>query len=396
MNWKPYVTFAVVSLLGHAAGMNAFAAAKISQQGNATVLTVPDSEAQAGADSIDYANAVPLDLPQGPVRSAAEEQADLINALMSPATAGTPGFSPGGRGNGKLSPTFLGAPHAAVSGALDVEPQEFGTNNHPFSTARADLLTLATNTQYPYRASGKLFFKIGTGNFVCSASLIKRGLVVTAAHCVSNFGKRQFYTAFSFVPGYRNGVAPFQTWAAQSVIVMTSYFVGTDPCAVSGVVCQNDIAVIRLVPKTGTALVFPGTATGWYGYGWNGFGFTTGGLTHITQIGYPVCLDNGQFMERNDSHGVKTASLSNNTVIGSLMCGGSSGGPWLVNFGIRPTLTGTTNGTAPNPNIVVGVTSWGFTSTAPKEQGASPFLSTNILVLVNSACGSPVNQPACQ
>ena len=98
-------------------------------------------------------------------------------------------------------------------------------------------------------------------------------------------------------------------------------------------------------------------------------------------------------MERNDSHGFKSASNANNTIIGSLMCGGSSGGPWLVNFGIRPALTGTTNGTAPNPNIVVGVTSWGYVSNAVKQQGASPFLSTNIVPLVNAACVS--SNPAC-
>lgn len=397
MNWKPYVTFAAVSLLSHAIGMNAFAAqAGILQQGNTTTMLVPATEAQMGANTIDYVNAKPMDLPGIPARSAAEEQADLINALMSQATMGTPGVSPGARGSGKLSPTFLGVPNAADD-AQGLAPQEFGTNNHPFSTARADLFNHATNTAYPYSASGKLFFKIGTDSFVCSASLIKRGLVVTAAHCVANFGKSQFYSGWSFVPGYRNGVAPFQAWSAQQVRVLTSYFNGTDPCQTAGVVCQDDVAVIRLVPKSNPT--FPGTSTGWYGYGWNGFGFastTTRTLTHITQIGYPVCLDNGALMERNDSHGVKTPSMSNNTVIGSLMCGGSSGGPWLVNFGIRPTLTGTTNGTDFSPNIVVGVTSWGYISNAPKEMGASPFLSTNIGVLVNATCGNPVNQPACQ
>jgi len=77
------------------------------------------------------------------------------------------------------------------------------------------------------------------------------------------------------------------------------------------------------------------------------------------------------------------------------MCGGSSGGPWLNNFGIRPTLTGQINGTAFNPNVVVGVTSWGYeTNQSVKQQGASPFTSNNITSLVTSACNS---QPtACQ
>jgi hypothetical protein len=93
-------------------------------------------------------------------------------------------------------------------------------------------------------------------------------------------------------------------------------------------------------------------------------------------------------MARNDSHGFRSANNANNTIIGSLMCPGSSGGPWVVNFGLRSTLTGTTAGTAPNPNMVVGVTSWGYISPDPKQQGASPFLSTNIVPLVNGVCSA--------
>jgi len=79
-------------------------------------------------------------------------------------------------------------------------------------------------------------------------------------------------------------------------------------------------------------------------------------LTHIAQIGYPACLDNGLLMERNDSQGYVGSSFSN-TIIGSLTRNGSSGGPWITNFAVRPTLTGTTAGSAASANIVIGVTS---------------------------------------
>ncbi|MGQ0594176.1 MAG: trypsin-like serine peptidase [Gammaproteobacteria bacterium] len=383
MSSKPYVTIAIVGLLGQAATMEVLAQAQVSHRKGVTTLTLPSTAAQASADTIDYVNAQALDLPRAPTPSEEEMQADLINTMISPQDLGEPGSSPGGRGNGKQSPIFLGTPSAPASDSLEVEPAEFGTSNHPFSTARADLIPGATNTQFPYRPSGKLFFNIGASTFVCSASLIKRGVIVTAAHCVAQFGARRFHSNWRFVPGFRNGVAPFGAWTAANAFVLTSYFNGTDPCAVRGIVCRNDIATLRLNTQGGA---LPGTATGFYGFGFNGFGFTGGGLTHVTQIGYPVCLDNGQLMERNDSQGFRSAANVNNTLIGSLMCGGSSGGPWAVNFGIRPVLTGTTNGTAPNPNIVVGVTSWGFVSTAVKQQGASPFLSTNIVPLVNAAC----------
>jgi hypothetical protein len=91
-------------------------------------------------------------------------------------------------------------------------------------------------------------------------------------------------------------------------------------------------------------------------------------------------------MERNDSYGYTSGMNASNTIIGSLMCGGSSGGPWLVNFGIRPVLSATAAGTAGDPNVVVGVTSWGYNDGLPKEMGAAPFTSANIVELMNTVC----------
>ena len=352
-----------------------------------TSFTPQGSENEA---LLDFENARPL-LPLAP--GGPTEMAPSLQDL------GTPGFSAGVRGNGQTNPGTLPMPTISdqdreMEGS--VEPDEYGTGHQPFSTARADLLTLATNTQYPYRASGKLYFQDANNNtFVCSASMVKRGLVVTAAHCVANYGQRQFYHNWHFYPGYRRilplpAQTPFGNQTVFQAWVKTSYFNGTDNCCVNGVVCPNDVAILILNTQNGA---YVGTQTGWYGYGWNGYGYFNG-VTHVSQIGYPVCLDNGYRMERNDSHGFVSASNCNNTIIGSLMCGGSSGGPWLENFGIRPALTGTGNGTAPSSNIVVGVTSWGYISTAVKQQGASPFTSNNIVSLVNSACGS--RPAACQ
>lgn len=398
MHWKSYLTLALVSLLGHVVETEVCAGplgvlpqgrvpgqAGVSREGSVAVFTASNITTQLGSATIDYVHARPMELPRIPARSEAEVQADRLTSLLLPQAPGAPAYWAGGVGNGIGNPIYLGVPQITAESIEEIVPQEFGTDNHPFSTARADLSPLVTNTSFPYRASGKLFFKIGTDTFVCSASLIKRGVVVTAAHCVANFGQSQFYTNWSFVPGYRNGVAPYGTWSVAQARVLVSYYNGSDTCSTPGVVCQDDVAILLLRAAT-TGVTYPGTSTGWYGYGVNGYGFTQDGLTLITQIGYPVCLDNGALMERNDSQGVKTPSQSNNTVIGSLMCGGSSGGPWLVNFGIRPALTATTAGTAPQANTVVGVTSWGFINTSPKEQGASPFLSTNLTPLLNAAC----------
>jgi hypothetical protein len=115
-------------------------------------------------------------------------------------------------------------------------------------------------------------------------------------------------------------------------------------------------------------------------------GFTAEHITHITQLGYPACLDNAALMQRNDSQGAIDSDNSDNTIVGSLMCGGSSGGPWIMNFGLQPALTGTQFGLAPSPNAIIGVTSWGSTSNAVKWMGASPFLADNVKKLLDAAC----------
>lgn len=333
-----------------------------------------------GKASIDYAKAKPMPLPRN--TAASRSQADLLSSSETASFRGAAGEEPGGEGDGRKSLVRLPV-NKAIDAGDGVAPQEYGTGNHPYTTAVAEFPTGAY-----HRRAGKLFFRDGSSTYVCSASLIKRGLVVTAAHCVAAFGERRFYQSIQFVPGYWRGSAPYGVWNWAQARVLNSYHAGTDACAVSGVVCQNDIAVVVLAAKNGA---YPGTNTGWFGYAWGGYSYV-GGSAQITQLGYPVALNGGLELMRTDSRGFVSAGDSNNTVIGSLQTGGSSGGPWIVNYGLVPTLSGGAGyGTNPNRNVVVGTTSWGYTnisSTGPKQQGASPFLSSNILALVNAACAS--------
>jgi V8-like Glu-specific endopeptidase len=206
---------------------------------------------------------------------------------------------------------------------------------------------------------------------------------VTAAHCVANYGQKQFYSGWTFVPAYNNGSAPYGSWTAASATVPTAYYDGTDNCAQYGVICPDDVAVITLNPQSGR---YAGYYAGWFAYGWNGYGYNASSQALISQLGYPVALDGGLLMQRNDSQGFVSSSFSNNTIIGSLMTGGSSGGPWLVNLGTPPSLSGTSFGSAATHDVVVGVTSWGYNDTSVKQQGAAPFTSGNIVNLVNTVC----------
>jgi V8-like Glu-specific endopeptidase len=333
--------------------------------------------------ALDYANAKPMSGRTIQTRPTMADQTELQ------ALAGTtPGYSSGSQAtvtdHSKWQAARVAPDRANTAGPV---PSDFGTSLHPFTTVRVTAARDPNHPQpldfyYPFRAAGKLFFDVDGSTYVCSAALVKKGVIITAAHCVSEYGAGRFYANWVFVPAFYNGQAPFGVYTAKGVAAPSGYVSGTDNC---NVVCPNDVAVIVL--EKNASGVLPGEITGTYGFGYDGWGFTSGGLTQITQLGYPVALDNGVYMERNDSQGYTSSILSNNTVIGTLETGGSSGGPWINNLGVRPVLNGTAFGAYANPNIIVGVTSWGYSSNpAIKEAGASRFTKANAWTLVNYAC----------
>jgi V8-like Glu-specific endopeptidase len=390
-----YLAVGVSSVVGCVMATGVFAQQEqVTEQNGVTTITFPERTPQA-SNGIDYKNAKPIPLPS------INFDFDIGNPRYpaSDMYPGKPGYSPGGQGDGKLKPEVL-VPRSQIQNSSEeldlggVEPAEYGTSNIPFTTSRVDVISPPSpgpsnqiSKYWPFRPAGKLFFsKSGTDSWICSASLIKKGIAVTAAHCVSEFGKNRVYSKFQFVPAYYNGIAPYGLWTARSVRIPTAYLNGSSPCAsgASGVVCRDDVAVITLNTQ-GSPAYYPGKNTGWYGYGYNGYGFTSNKEAQITQLGYPASHDQGKLMQRTDSLGFTYAPAVNNTIIGSRQTGGSSGGPWLVNLGIPAVLVGTGYGSGAVYNTVVGTTSWQNT-TAAKYLGASPFLSTNIHALVTAAC----------
>ena len=295
------------------------------------------------------------------------------------------GVVEGGAGNGQTLPVQLITTEASqklMNKTTAVTSRAFGKAGLPFTTSRVDMGGLQLSKVDYFRRAGRLFFKVGADTGMCSAALIKPGVVVTAAHCVAEFGTNAGYSNFQYVPAYFQGQAPYGVWSATNVYVMNSYLNGTAKCAQPGVVCPNDIAVIKVAPQSGK---YAGNYTGWFGYAWNGYGFVDG-KTQVTQLGYPSSHDGGELMQRTDSGGEIMGDASNNTIIDSRQTAGSSGGPWIVNFGEVAKLQGTNVGSAGKPNIVIGTTSWGPNDNSEKYMGASPFTSENIVILMKGAC----------
>jgi V8-like Glu-specific endopeptidase len=291
----------------------------------------------------------------------------------------------------------LGLSSNAPPVAMALPPEEFGGKRHPFTTKNASAENDSTPTEkYPWRATGKMFMKFGASTFVCTGSVIGKGLLVTAAHCVHNFGDKQsgFVNSITFEPARHNNSAPFGTWTAKEWWIPKVYFEGTDICSATapGVVCENDVAVVVVEKKDNR---FIADVTGKFGFKSKDYGYGElfgNKVAQITQLGYPSKDYDGLKMIRTDALGYQDAP--NNVIIGSAQTGGSSGGPWLQNFGVKTSFTGL-QPLADDDNQVVATTSWGFNSGTIMVQGASRFstnqtytVKSNIESLFNSACGA--------
>ena len=258
-----------------------------------------------------------------------------------------------------------------MQGAQELVPTRTDANGASYGSSgldftRSRITPQSANKSVPYKTTGKIFFtEPGVGNFQCSGSTIALRIVITAAHCVHSGSA--FYTNWVFIPGYdgtKTGTAqrPFGTWTWNRAQVPVNW-INTNGSLPNG----TDYATIVFNDQSfGGPLLKLSAKSGKYTFV-NGHLFDT----HVTMLGYPCNFDSCNIMQRVDSsdHRVPPGYSGGDVFeYGSDMTGGSSGGPWVENFGI---------GAAPQGNwvarnAVVGVTSYIYTDAGRPRRGRVP------------------------
>ncbi|MBD2435805.1 serine protease [Nostoc sp. FACHB-110] len=370
---------------------------------NRDVVIVNKSQARLSDEQIKNSRAFKNPLPSLFLPNLAPETGAARSSLVP--GAGTKGAIP----DNPEDDTVSNDPIANFS-----VPRAFGSFGVPYTSKRVSHLPTSAvssssnaylSATYPYSTMGRLSFNAGH----CSATLIRRSVIVTAAHCVQDFGSgSNLYTNFTFTPAYYYGSAPYGSWSWRILVRPSSWANGTDTG--SGAARNNDLAVILL--NKNSQGQFIGDITGYLAYGWNNYSFVsssrTGNLSvaALTTTGYPGLLDSGSILQRTDGPSyLTTVSGAKQIYQGSNLTGGASGGAWIANFGYQnPVFSGGANaGNSSLSNVVVGVTSWGTADpNNPKDNYSSQFAQNtqypnssygtygagNIGSLLNTLCSS--------
>ena len=189
----------------------------------------------------------------------------------------------------------------------------------PSSTKGTKGKPTIAQSENPVSHIGKVFFTMGTTNYVCSGNAVtsgNRSTVATAGHCVNESGA--YATNFVFVPAYDNGAAPYGKWTAKALYAPSQWVSNGD--------MTYDTAFAVVNPDSNGKLLTD--VVGGSGTAFN----QARGLTYKA-FGYPQASPfNGTSLWSCTG---KATNDTNNPQFGTQgipcdMTGGSSGGPWFI------------------------------------------------------------------
>jgi V8-like Glu-specific endopeptidase len=168
--------------------------------------------------------------------------------------------------------------------------------------------------------TGKVFFTLGGANYVCSGSAVSSGnkdVVLTAGHCV-NEGPGAYATNFAFVPAYDDGARPYGTFTARQLTTTTQWRNSGD--------FDYDVAFAVMNTLNGAHLADV--------VGGQAIGFNQARGQYMYSFGYPAAnpYDGSDIAWCHGTVVQDTFGGSADQGLDCNMTGGSSGGPWFVNY----------------------------------------------------------------
>ncbi len=196
----------------------------------------------------------------------------------------------------------------------------------PVAEPKAAAPGVSTDSFYPNlpvgspaaRTNGKVFFTSAGLNYVCSGAIVNtegKSTVWTAGHCVSSGG--QWNYNWVFVPNYASGSAPYGNWSASALWTTSAWFGNNNDFAndVGAAIMYRNSAGYRIADYLGAQGIAWNYAVGQYAYA----------------FGYPQASPyNGCCL--TEATGTTYSGGTNIIYMVNDMTGGSSGGPWLINF----------------------------------------------------------------
>ena len=290
------------------------------------------------------AMALPVDGGSGEINTAALEEA----AVTGPAGSEPPGMA-------ELDATQIAqAAYARDWAALEEElaldvPADVPTGTSGVYTSYDVNTNSALWKIYPHIWDGKLTFTTPGGGSSCSATVISGNNIVTAAHCVYDTTNNRFYSNWVFTPAFRNGSAPYGTFAAQTCTVLTAW-VNLSGGFNINTWSRHDVAVCTLNNNSAGQTI--NGAVGWAGRLWD-----AGNSQLVFNSGYPQRTYTDALISNGPTQYLRSCTaetfLQTTETLGS-GCNwgrGISGGSWLV--GYKPfVVTGNVNSV--NSGLFIG------------------------------------------